>query len=163
MTHRRLLALTACASVVLLSGCVRGVGEDASDTGTEGAVPDAVLFDQIADLPGVASTDGLVFQHPFGYSAAYAGDITVEDGADPLCVLDEALSILHQGRADVDLLVSVVTPEMTYDLLSLVGRDGSAEERYGPQPTEPRDSATVRPCTPPDAGTSAAASATPTP
>lgn len=162
MKHRRLLALASCAVVLLLSGCVRGVGDDASDSGPEGSVPDQVLFDQVAELPGVASAD-LVFQHPFGYSAAYAGEITVEDGADPLCVLDEALSVLHQGREGVDLLARVVTDEMTYDLLSLVGKDGSAEERYGVQPTEPQPTATVRPCTPPDPGTSAAATATPTP
>ena len=156
MKHRRLVALASCAAVVMLSGCLRGVGEDASDSGPEGSVPDAVLFAQVADLPGVASAD-LVFQHPFGYSAAYAGQITVEDGADPLCVLDEALSVLHQGRDGVDLLARVVTDGLTYDLLSLVGKDGSAEERYGAQPTEPQPTATVRPCTPPDPGTSAAA------
>jgi hypothetical protein len=161
MNHR-LVALASCATVVMLSGCLRGVGEDASDSGPEGFVPDAVLFDQVADLPGVASAD-LVFQHPFGYSAAYAGQITVEDGADPLCVLDEALSVLHQGREGVDLLARVVADETAYDLLSLVGRDGSAEERYGDQPTEPQPVATVRPCTPPAPGTSAAATATPAP
>lgn len=163
MTYRPLLALATCTALLLLPGCLRGVGEDASDTGPEGSVPDAVLFDQIADLPGVASTDGLVFERPFGNPAAYAGTITVEQGSDPLCVLDEALSILHQGRLDADLGIMVDGPEMSYDLFDLVGRSGSAEQRYGPQPTEPQDEATVRPCTPPDPGTYAAESAAPTP
>jgi hypothetical protein len=162
MKHRRLFTLASCAAVVMLSGCLRGVGDDASDSAPEGSVSDAALFDQIANLPGVASAD-LVFQHPMGYSAAYAGRVTIDAGADPLCVLDEALSILHQGRLDVDLGILVEGPDMTYGLLSLVGHDGSAEERYGPQPTEPQPTATVRPCTPPTPGTSAAATATPTP
>ncbi|TKR24398.1 hypothetical protein FA014_06360 [Cellulomonas hominis] len=78
-------------------------------------------------------------------------------------MLDEALSILHQGREGVGLEVLVTTSAReTYGLSSLVGRDGSAEGRYGPQPTEPRPTATVRACTPPDEASSLGG-ATPTP
>lgn len=138
----------AGAALLLLAGCVRGVSEDASGSAAEGAVPDDVLFRQVAVLPGVESAD-LRFQHPFGYPAAYAGEITIAAEADPVCVLDEALSVLHQGRPGAELGVLVVSDGRMYDLLSLVGRDGSAEDRYGPQPTEPQPTATVRPCTPP--------------
>lgn len=147
------LPFALAAVLLLLAGCVRGVTDDASESAPEGAVPDDVLFGQVADLPGVESAD-LRFQHPFGYPAAYAGEITVEEGADPACVLDEALSVLHQGRPGVELGVQVTSDGRMYDLLSLVGRDGSAEDRYGPQPTEPHPTATVRPCTPPDDETS---------
>jgi hypothetical protein len=153
------LSLGACA-LLLLAGCVRGVHDDATATSEQGAVPDEVLFEQVRGLPGVVSVEGLRYQHPFGYPPAYAGTILVGQDADPLCVLDEALSVLHQGRTGVDLGVLVRTPEkQAYGLLSLVGRDGSAEHRYGPQPTEPQAEATVRPCAPPEGEVSA----TPTP
>ncbi|NHT18303.1 hypothetical protein [Cellulomonas sp. IC4_254] len=148
---------------LLLTGCARGTSDDTTDADPEGAVADDVLFEQVADLPGVAATEDLRFQQDFGLPPQYAGRITAADDADPLCVLDEALSILHQGRAGVGLEVLVTTSEkQTYGLSSLVGRDGSAEDRYGPQPTEPQPTATVRPCTPPDAGSSLGG-ATPTP
>lgn len=158
--HRPLLL--GLAALALLGGCVQGVSDDASTTSPEGAVPDDVLFDQIAELPGVASVEDLRFQHPFGYPPAYAGEITVDEGADPVCVLDEALSVLHQGRPGVDLGVQVIADGRMYDLLTLVGRDGSAEDRYGPAPTEPRPTATVRPCTAPD-GSASSDGLTPTP
>lgn len=150
---RRVPLALAGTAILLLAGCVRGVSEDASDSAPEGAVADDVLFDQVAELPGVEAAD-LRFQHPFGYPAAYAGEITIEAGADPVCVLDEALSVLHQGRAGVELGVQVVSDGRMYDLLSLVGRDGSAEDRYGTQPPAPQPTATVRPCTPPSEGSS---------
>jgi hypothetical protein len=158
MRHRVVVSLGACA--LLLSGCLRGTSDDASDTMPEGPVADDVLFEQLATLPGVAHVDDLRFQNAFGYAPQYVGLITVTEDADPLCVLDEALSVLHQGRTGADLGVLVRTPEnQAYGLLSLVGRDGSAEHRYGPQPTEPQAEATVRPCTPPES----AVSTTPTP
>lgn len=160
MRRGPLLALAAI-TLGLLTACLRGMSDDASDSAPEGAVPDEVLFDQVAGLPGVRSAD-LRFQHPFGYPAAYAGEITIHAGADPACVLDEALSVLHQGRAGVDLGVQVTADGRSYDLLTLTGRDGSAEERYGPQPTEPHPTATVRACTPPDAS-AALGSPAPTP
>jgi hypothetical protein len=153
-----LVSLGACA--LLLSGCLRGTSDDASDTMPEGPVADDVLFEQVATLPGVAHVDDLRFQNAFGYAPQYVGLITVTKDADPLCVLDEALALLHQGRRGVGLGVQVVTDDTTvYDVLSLTGREGSAEQRYGPQPTEPQAEATVRPCTAPEGEVSA----TPTP
>jgi len=158
---RRLLALGAC-TLLLLTGCVRGTSDDASDSMPERAVPDEVLFQQVTDLPGVATVEGLRFQNAFGYEPQYVGRITAEPDADPLCVLDEALAILHQGREGVRLGVEVTTREkVTYGLSSLVGNGGTAEGRYGPQPTQPQPTATVRACTPPDPG-SPLASPTPT-
>lgn len=158
---RRAALALAGAVLVLLTGCVRGASDDASASAPEGPVPDEALFRQVAGLPGVATAD-LRYQHPFGNPAAYAGEITIEEGADPVCVLDEALSVLHQGRPGVELGVRVTSGGRMYDLLSLVGRDGSAEGRYGPQPTEPQPTATVRACTPPDEASSLGG-ATPTP
>lgn len=153
VTARTLGALVSIA--LLLTGCVRGTTDDASAAPAEGAVADDVLFAQVADLPGVADVEDLRFQQDFGLPPQYAGRITAADDANPLCVLDEALSILHQGREGVGLEVLVTTSaKKTYGLSSLVGRDGSAEDRYGPQPTEPRPTATVRPCTPPAEGSS---------
>lgn len=161
MRRLPLLPVLAGAVLVLLAGCVTGASDDASESAPDGAVPDDVLFGQVAALPGVETAD-LRFEHPFGNPAAYAGEIAVEAGADPMCVLDEALSVLHQGRPEAELGVRVTSDGRMYDLLSLVGRDGSAEDRYGPQPTAPQPTATVRACTPPDDG-SALGGATPTP
>lgn len=161
MRRLPLLPVLVGAVLVLVAGCVAGASDDSSAPASDGAVPDDVLFGQVAALPGVETAD-LRFEHPFGNPAAYAGEITIEAGADPVCVLDEALSVLHQGRPGVDLGVRVTSDGRMYDLLSLVGRDGSAEDRYGPPPTEPQPTATVRPCTPPDAGSSLGR-ATPTP
>ena len=152
MRHRP-IALGACV-LLLLASCILGTSDDASDSMPEGAVPDEVLFTQVAELPGVARVEDLRFQNAFGYRPQYVGRVTTEDDADPLCVLDETLALLHQGREGVGLGVTVTTPDMSYGLLSLTGRDGSAEERYGPQPTEPQPTATVRACTPPDASSS---------
>lgn len=153
----------AVGTALLLTGCASGTSHDTSDALREGAVADDVLFEQVAGLPGVAEVEDLRFQHDFGLPPQYAGRITVADDADPRCVLDEALAILHQGRQGVGLEVLVTTSEkQTYGLSSLVGRGGSAEGRYGPQPAAPQPTATVRPCTPPDAG-SAHEGATPAP
>ncbi|VTR76765.1 hypothetical protein CHMI_01528 [Cellulomonas hominis] len=150
-----LLALGVCAAL-LLGGCVP---EEEPPPPSDGPVPDEVLFRQVQALPGVASVEDLRFQDPFGYPPAYAGSIVVEEGADPLCVLDQALSVLYQGRAGADLGVLVRTPEKrAYGLLSLVGRDGSALERYGPRSSEPQAEATIRPCTAPEGEVSSSTS-----
>lgn len=90
----------------------------------QGAVPDDVLFRQVAQLPGIAHVDDLRFQNAFGYEPQYIGLITVEEGAEPLCVLDEALALLHQGRLDVGLGVEVIDRDDTVFGTSLSHREG---------------------------------------
>lgn len=147
-----LIALTGCAPVL---GGDRDRDRDRDEP--TAAVADDVLFEQVADLDGVATAD-VRYQEVFGYPPTYAGTITVDPGADPLCVLDEALSVLHQGRRGAYLGVEVHAGERIYGVLSLVDRPGDVDSRYGPVPHQPQPSATVAPCAPPDVTT-----ASPTP
>lgn len=137
-------ALLGTAVVVALVGC--GVGPSGT---SRGPVPDDVLFDQVADLPGVASSE-LRWERNFGNTPAYFGTVTAEDDADPLCVLDEALFVLYQGREDTSLrAVRVEQGGTTVRAEDLVG-ETPLGERYGPRPTQPQPTATMRACTPPD-------------
>lgn len=135
--------LLGTAVVAALVGC--GVGPSGK---SRGPVPDDVLFDQVADLPGVASSE-LRWERNFGNTPFYMGTVTAEDDADPLCVLDEALFVLYQGRHDTSLrAVEVEQGGTTVRAEDLVG-ETPLGERYGPRPTEPQPTATPRACTPP--------------
>ena len=141
----RVLVGAAIAGVFAggLGGC--GIGPSGK---SRGPVPDDVLFEQVAGLPGVAAAD-LRWELNFGNTPAYAGTVTAERGADPLCVLDETLAVLYQGRQDTSLrAVQVEQGGTTVRAADLVG-EARLGERYGPRPTEPQPTATRRACTPP--------------
>jgi hypothetical protein len=143
-------ALLGAVVTAALAGC--GFGPSGT---SRGPVPDDVLFEQVADLPGVESSE-LRWERNFGNTPAYAGTVTAEDRADPLCVLDAALFVLYQGRQDTSLrAVEVVQGTTSVRAEDLVG-EAPLGERYGPRPTEPQPTATTRACTPPEVGTSPA-------
>lgn len=136
-------ALLGAAVAAALVGCA--VGQSGKPSGP---VPDDVLFDQVAALPGVVSSE-LRWERNFGNTPFYMGTVTAEDDADPLCVLDESLAVLYQGRQDTSLrAVEVEQRGTTVRAEDLVG-ETPLGERYGPRPTEPQPSGTLRACTPP--------------
>lgn len=143
MTHRRLIgALVPLTVVLALGACSAGPG---------GPVPDEVLFDQVAALPGVEDAD-LRWELNFGNTPGYMGTVTVDDDADAMCVLDQTLSILFQGRQDTSSrAVEVVQDDLTLRAEDLVG-DAPLRERYGPPPAGPQPTATVAACAPPAGG-----------
>lgn len=113
-----LLALTAC-------------GEPAYDP-----LPEARLYSDIEALPGVTSQRIDSFDSG-SEGTGYDGTIRVDNQADPLAVLDQALAILWQGL-----------PRASFHSFGVLGEDGTEvrpsdvgltspdefEARYGPQP-----------------------------
>lgn len=112
---------------------------------SRGSVPDDVLFAQVAELPGVEDSD-LSWNRNFGYAPQYVGTVTVAKDADAMCVLDQTMAILYQGRPDTGQdQVEIVQGDTTLTAANLVG-DDPLSERYGHVPREPRPSATVPTC-----------------
>ena len=130
-----LLPLTACDSSYI-------------DGVPEGPVSDAELFAQISEIDQV-------IKHDVHYTInatdgdSYTGAITVEVGADPYCILDQATSILWMGR-DTDLVVWVRYDGDGPSERTAPREVGPArwwaelEERYGPRP-EPGSDPTPAP------------------
>ncbi|GIG35348.1 hypothetical protein Cpa01nite_07290 [Cellulomonas pakistanensis] len=134
-------ATLASAVAIALVGCGTASSRNAS-------VPDDVLFAQVTALPGVRDAD-LKWELNFGNTPAYMGTVVAEADADPLCVLDETLAVLYQGRRDTSLrAVEVVQGSTSVRAEDLVG-ETPLGERYGPRPARPQPSASPRPCTPP--------------
>lgn len=128
------LALVAAAALVACS--------PSSSSG----VPDDVLVEQIAGLPGVTSVT-LEFQRDPTYGPHYEGEIVVDPAlseAEVTCVRAQAWEILWQGRRTQTSSVSFVHGD---DRIGSFG-DGDGTDLYGPRPTEPRATATITPCRP---------------
>lgn len=87
-------AATAALVVAVLVGCAPSAPAE--------RVPDAALFETIADLDGVTGST-VEFRNVFGYSPRYVGDVEVSPDADAMCVLFQTIGILRQGRAGVEL------------------------------------------------------------
>ncbi|MET0434776.1 MAG: hypothetical protein ABW025_11460 [Cellulomonas sp.] len=138
--------LLGTAVATALAGCA--VGQSGKPSAP---VPDDVLFDQVAELPGVRSS-AIRWERNFGNTPFYMGTITAEDAADPLCVLDEALAVLYQGRQDTSLRAVEVEQGGTTVRAEDLDGETPLGERYGPRPTEPQPTATLRACTPPSLG-----------
>lgn len=127
----RLVALVVLLAI--LGGC-RGSDEPKGPDYTP--IADADLFAQIADLPGVSDVD-VRYRKEFSYGNGYAGEITVDEGADAAATLDKAYAILRQGRFQVE--ISVVAMQGRKQIASsafglVAGTTANLDERYGPQP-----------------------------
>lgn len=94
----------------------------------------------------------LRWERNFGNTPGYMGTVTVGDEADAMCVLDQTLSILMQGRQDTSSrAVEVSQHGETIRAEDLVG-EAPLVDRYGPPPTSPQPSATIAECQTPTFG-----------
>jgi hypothetical protein len=154
-TAKRRRALTWATGIALaVAGC--------APSAAGGSVPDAVLFDQVAGLDGVASAD-LSWDRRFGYTPQYVGTVTAEQDADAMCVLDQTMAILYQGRPDTGLReVEVVQGDRRLTASALVGSD-PLSERYGHRPSEPQPTAAVPDCAADPTGVDLGGAVTPAP
>ncbi|QGQ18393.1 hypothetical protein GC089_02890 [Cellulomonas sp. JZ18] len=134
-------AIPARVAVALVAGLALG----ACSTPSSG-VPDDVLVEQIAGLPGVTSVT-LEFQRDPTYGPHYEGEIVVDPGLteeEARCVSAQAWEILWQGRRTQTSSVSFVHGD---DRIGSFG-DGDGTDYYGPRPAGPRATATITPCRP---------------
>lgn len=141
--------LVTALGLVALTGCVfPGGSSDRPHEDVRIPVPDEVLFDAIATIPGVVDAD-VSYEDDFTDGSNYVGDIEVDADADPGCVLDRAYALLWQGR-DASIGVSVIQDDV-YTHGRDVGVEGNQfmgelEDRYG---RRPKDGVFVEPETPP--------------
>lgn len=119
-------------AVVMMLGLLVGCGSPGPQ---RSVVPDDVLFAEIARLPGVIEAD-VFYDTEFSRGKVYAGRVTVEDEADPLCVLDRMVAILWQGRS-IAVSVVVAQGDESYRAMDLDPETPIQvwkPERYGPRP-----------------------------
>lgn len=138
MRPRRAPGPVRCAvlGVALLTAC--------ATPPHEGAVPDEVLFAQIADLPGISSAE-IALQTGVDTGTRYSGRLVATPGADALCALEQATGIMQFGR-DVPAILTIEQGDVLYVVDDVL--DGqSREERFGPRPSAPRERAVVPACT----------------
>ena len=144
----RARGLVALVGLATLTGCAFPDGSDGSREGERVPVPDAVLFDAVSELPGVAES-GVQYEDTLPNGSRYSGHVEAEASADPLCVLDQVYALLWQGR-DATVSVSVVQDGVitTESDLGVSGNQfmGELEDRYG---RRPKDGVFVEPETPP--------------
>ena len=113
-----------------LAGCARAPSPDPTYT----FVDDQILYQQVADLPGVRSAD-ISWDSSFTNGAVYSGTVRLERRVDPVDTLDHVTAILWQGRPHSSVILDVVTPRGTINNASIRLQDHlEIEERFGPQP-----------------------------
>lgn len=113
-----------------LAGCARAPSPEPAYT----PVDDQVLYQQVADLPGVRSAD-IAWDSTFTNGAVYAGTVRLDRSVDPVETLDEVTAILWQGRPNSSVILDVVTPRGTINNASIrLQGHLEIEERFGPQP-----------------------------
>ncbi|MFC8193727.1 hypothetical protein ACFUMH_18890 [Cellulomonas sp. NPDC057328] len=126
----------AALAVAVLTGCAPSVG----------SVDDETLFEQMRTVPGVETVD-VRFERDPTYGPHYEGEIVLEPGLSEdavACVVVQVRENLWQGRETQTNGVALVHD----DRRELLTVDDVLEERYGPRPSQPRESATLTPCDP---------------
>lgn len=112
-----LLALTACG----------GPGYD--------PLPESTLYAEIEAIPGVTKQK-INSYDSMTQGTGYGGQIYIDNQADHIAVLDQALAILWQGLPEANPDVSIIDEDGTRVDPSDVGLivPDDFEARYGPQP-----------------------------
>lgn len=126
--------MPAAVLVAALAGCAPSVG----------SVDDETLFEQMRTVPGVESVD-VEFQRDPTYGPHYDGEIALEPGLsedEVRCAVRGLRELFWQGRETQTDGVSILS-DHGRELFTVP--DASAD-RFGPRPSEPRESATVTPC-----------------
>ncbi len=130
----------ALTTAVLTTAVLAAAGCGSPERGRT-AVPDDVLLEQLAAVPGVAAVD-VRFEDDVTTGPMYSGAVTVEPGADERCVLDTVNAILWQGRTaalQVALQRADGSAGATNQDLDVSGNplDDAMAARYGERPDGP--------------------------
>lgn len=121
-------------ALFVIAGC--SLGNVPTPRATYAPVPDAILYQSLAQIPGVARVD-VGWTNGFDNANGYGGTIYARRGADEVDILDRALAILRQGRPSAYLgAIEVARPDAFVIFASDVGLWTPADftARYGPQP-----------------------------
>lgn len=132
-TAGRPLVLTVLALLLAATGGCSRAQEDQPDYEP---VPDRELFAQVAQLPGVVSTD-IQHRDTFNDPNDYVGTVTAAAKVDPVRLLDQVIAVLRQGRWQASMTLEVRQPDRTTTIVDLDLRSAGEPdltERYGPQP-----------------------------
>lgn len=148
--QRALCGLVAAAATLTLTACNP---DDWQDDAPEGPVSDAELLALIEEIDHVTEASLEYVPYTFENGDYYDTFVTVDDGADPFCIVDQIYAILWMGRVTL-VDVEVQTGPAPSDFVDqgdvgpgnneLWHSRSGLTERYGPRP-EPGSDPTPAP------------------
>lgn len=122
------------AALLVLGGC--SLNDLPMPKATYAPISDAMLYQQIAEIPGVTDVD-LHWTNGFDNPNGYSGDVYAREGSDCLAILDRVLAILRRGHPGTSLAGVQVAVQGEFTVSppdAGLWSESDYQKRYGPQP-----------------------------